>query len=304
MTEKPNLLVPLDFLPESELALEYAVTIGEKLEARLHLLHILEEESSLYRLIINDKQREMIRLGAAEKLEDLAGKYIGPSNLPFTKTVLQGKVYDKIIEAARQTRARIILMGRTDSSDMKKNITGTNTMHIIKQADVPVITLRKKPMHPGCAHIILPLDLTKQNIIKASNAIINARLLNARITVASFLQDDRKSIEIKFIQRLDQIRNIFEKLEVRCDVKLIPYSEEYLWKRLNKLVTELKGELVMIMTQQEMNFTEFFIGSHAQDIINKSDFPVMSINPKSREKSGIPDPLADAFINPIQILDH
>jgi len=131
-----------------------------------------------------------------------------------------------------------------------------------------------------------------------------AKMLNARITVISFLPDDRKSIEIKFIQRLDEIRNTFEKLDVSCGVRLIPFSGENLYKRLNKAVAELKGELVMIMTQQELNFTEFFIGSTAQEIINKSSFPVMSINPKSSEKTGIPDPLSNAFINPIQIFDR
>jgi universal stress protein E len=304
MPDTLNLLIPLDFLPESESALEYAVAVGKSLNARLHLLHILEEESPLYRIVISDKQREMIRLGASEKLDELAEKHLVSESISYTRTVLQGKVYDKIIETARKTAAHIIIMGRTDSSDMKKNITGTNTMHIIKQANVPVITLRNKPKHPGCSHIILPLDLTKQTIIKASNAIIIAKLLNARITVISFLPDKRRSIEIKFIQRLDEIRNTFNKLDVSCGVRLIPCSEENLHKRLNKAVAEMKGDLVMIMTQQELNFTEFFIGSTAQEIINKSDFPVMSINPKSSERTGIPDPLSNAFINPIQILDH
>ena len=128
--------------------------------------------------------------------------------------------------------------------------------------------------------------------------------MNARITVMSFLPDNRKSIEIKFIQRLDMIRNTLEKLDIECSVKLMPYSNVDQFKRLNDQVRELQGELLMIMTQQELNFTEFFIGSYAQEIINKSDFPVMSITPKAGEKSGIPDPMNDVFINPIQILDH
>ncbi len=60
----------------------------------------------------------------------------------------------------------------------------------------------------------------------------------------------------------------------------------------------------MIMTQQELHITEYFVGSVAQDIINLSDFPVMSINPLVREERGIPDPMEEVFINPIQMLDH
>jgi len=226
MAEKLNFLVPIDFLPESAIALEYAVTIGKELNATLHLVHILEEESNLYRLVLNDEQRDMIRRGASDKLDELAGKIVSPSKQPFTTTVLQGKIYRKIIEASKQQKADLIFMGRTDSSDLKKNIAGTNTMHIIKQAHVPVITLRKKPEHPGCSHIILPLDLTKQTIIKASNAVVFAKMLQARISIITFLPDDRKSIEIKFIQRLDEIRKIFEKLDISCDFKLIHDSDD------------------------------------------------------------------------------
>ncbi len=304
MPEKLNFLIPLDFRPESETALQYAVTIGKTVNAKVHMLHILEEESPLHRMVIKDEQREMILLGAKDKLDELAAEIVSPFSMSFTTGVRQGKIYEQIIQAAREARADIIFMGRTDSSDVKKNITGTNTMHIIKEAEIPVITLRKTPENQACSHIILPLDLTKQTIIQASNAVASARMLNASITVISLAPDGRKSTEIKFSKRLDEIRNIFEKLDIECGIKLLPYSDKNRFKLLNDMIRELEGELVMIMTQQELNFTDYFIGSNAQEIINKSDFPVMSISPIAGEKSGIPDPMIDIFINPIQILDH
>lgn len=304
MPEKLNFLIPVDFNPESESALEYAASIARELGANLHLAYIIEEESPLLKLVIDSKQRDMIVRGATDRLDELAGRIVGGTGLNFRCTILQGKIYNRIIDAARDVEADLIFMGRTDSSDLKKNITGTNTMHIIKEADVPVITLRKKPERPGCSHIILPLDLTKQTIRKASNAIQIAKMLNAKISVISLLTDDRKSIEIKFTQRLDEIRKAFEKLGVECEVKLIHESHKNLTDQLNKSVRELDGDVIMIMTQQELDFSDYFIGSHAQAVINRSDFPVLSINPLSIEEEGIPDPMADAFINPIQMLDH
>ena len=304
MSENLNFLIPIDFQPESETALSYALGIGRDLKATLHLVHILEDESPLYRMVLNDDQRDMIRRGASDKLDELAGKVLGAARIPFTTSVLQGKIYNRITETAERTKADLIFMGRTDSSDIKKNITGTNTMHIIKEARVPVITLRKKPARPGCSHLVLPLDLTKQTVKKASNAIATARMLNARITVISFLPDKRKSIEIKFIQKLDEIRNTIQKLGTNCDIKLVQPSAGDPVKKLNQSVKEFKGDLLMIMTQQELHFNEFFIGSWAQEVINKSDCPVLSITPLAEEKYGIPDPLSQVFINPIQVLDR
>lgn len=304
MSISKNFLVPIDFRPESEMALEYAASVAVKVGATLHLVYILEEESPLLKLVLKDDQRDMILRGAADKLDDAAGKVLTGKNIPFTTKIKQGKVYKMIIETAREVKADFIFMGRTDSSDMMKNFAGTNTMHIIRGADVPVITLRKKPEYFGCSHIILPLDLTKQTLKQASNAVAVARMLDARITIISILRTDSKSKEIKIISKLDEIRTKINSLDIDCDVKLIKNTIDAPHGILNDAVRELDGDLVMIMTQQELHITEYFIGSVAQDIINLSDFPVLSINPLVIEEKGIPDPMAEVFINPIQMLDH
>ena len=304
MSSKQNYLVPVDFRGESQTALEYAQLVGQKTNATLHLLFILEEEPPLLKMVLKDEQRDMIRRGAADKLDELAGKILSPAGTAFTTRIKQGKIYREIIKTANEVHADLIFMGRTDSSDMVKNITGTNTMHIIRESEVPVITIRNKPEYFGCEHIILPLDLTKQTIIQASNAISAARLLDAKITVLSILQESSKSQEIKFITRLDEIRNTFEQLNIACGIKLVMEKSGTFDQILNKTVKELQGDLVMIMTQQEMNITDFFIGSAAQQVINRSEFPVLSINPLTPEIKIIPDPLLEVFLNPIQIFDR
>ncbi len=300
MSESRNYLVPIDFRPESEIALDYAAHVAAKVGATLHLVYILEEESPWLKLVLKDDQRDMILRGAADKLDDTAGKSLSGKKIPFTTHIKQGKVYEMIIETASETKADIIFMGRTDSSDMMKNFAGTNTMHIIKKANVPVITIRKKPEYFGCSHIILPLDLTKQTIIKASNAVAIARMLDARITIISILREDSKGKEIKFISKLDEIRTRLRSLDIACDVKLIKNSSDAPHKILNDTVREIEGDLVVIMTQQELNISEFFVGSVAQDIINLSDFPVLSINPLVKEEKGIPDPMEAIFISSVR----
>jgi nucleotide-binding universal stress UspA family protein len=304
MPASKNFLIPIDFRPESEIALAYAAFIASRVNATLHLVYILEEESPLLKLVLKEDQRDMIVRGAADKLDDVAGKVLVGKNIPFTTKIKQGKVYTMIIESAREVKADFIFMGRTDSSDMMKNFAGTNTMHIIKRANVPVITLRKKPGYFACTHIILPLDLSKQTIRKAETAVAVAKMLNARLTILTVLREDSKGKEIKYISKLDEIRTKLKSLEVDCDVKLIKNSTDAPSIILNDAVKELEGDLVMIMTQQELHITEYFVGSVAQDIINLSDFPVMSINPLVREEKGIPDPMVEVFINPIQMLDH
>jgi nucleotide-binding universal stress UspA family protein len=48
-----------------------------------------------------------------------------------------------------------------------------------------------------------------------------------------------------------------------------------------------KGDLIMVMTQQEQDFTDFFIGSSAQGLINESDIPVLSIIPTPKKDTTV-----------------
>ncbi len=43
----------------------------------------------------------------------------------------------------------------------------------------------------------------------------------------------------------------------------------------------------MVMTQQEQDFTDYFIGSSAQGIINGSDIPVLSIIPSPKKDTTV-----------------
>ena len=43
-----------------------------------------------------------------------------------------------------------------------------------------------------------------------------------------------------------------------------------------------QADLIMIMTQNELNFKELFVGTIAQKIVNLSDIPVLSIRPMTR----------------------
>jgi nucleotide-binding universal stress UspA family protein len=43
----------------------------------------------------------------------------------------------------------------------------------------------------------------------------------------------------------------------------------------------------MIMTQQEVGFTDLFISSAAQEIINNSEIPVLSIRPTVKKDTSV-----------------
>lgn len=62
-------------------------------------------------------------------------------------------------------------------------------------------------------------------------------------------------------------------LEASADAKtLVPIIMKY-------VETQGDIDLILLMTQQEIGFTEFFMGSYASEVIRKAKVPVMSIIP-------------------------
>jgi nucleotide-binding universal stress UspA family protein len=304
MDTKFNILVAFDFKPESEAALVYALGVREKLDATVHVLYILEDESPFLRMVITNEQRKLMKRGADEKLKKMIHERT-QGNYPGIKTIIkQGKVYQMILETAKEIAVDFIIMGRTDSIDMVKNFLGTNTLHLVRESAIPVITLKKPAKEACCKHFLLPLDLTKQTLKQVSRAINGAKILEASITLVTVLSENLVSLKIKFSTRLREIADIINSFNIKCDYKLIIDTKPVWSKLLNKLAKENNADIVAIMTQQELNFTEYFIGSTAQEIIDNSDLPVLSLTPEKKGPSILPDEMADILINPIQILDY
>jgi nucleotide-binding universal stress UspA family protein len=304
MASKLNILVAYDFRPESEAALDYSFGIAEKLKAIIHVLYILEDEIPFLSMVITSEQRRLMKRGAEDKLKKTILLKTKEQNLEIKTIVKQGKVYKMILETAKEISAHLIIMGRTDSVDMVKNFLGTNTMHLVRESAIPVITLKKPFKESCCRQILLPLDLTKQTKKQVSRAIKQAQILKASITLVTVLSENLISLKLRFSTRLRKIADIFNCFHIECDYKLIIDSHPLWSKLLNKISKETSADMVMIMTQQELDFTEYFIGSTAQEIINNSDLPVLSLTPEKRGPSILSDEMMDILINPIKIFDH
>ncbi len=301
---KTNILVAFDFRPESEAALDYALGVGKRLAAAIHVLYILEDESPFMKIVITSVQRKLMRKGANIKLKEIISDKTRGLNSGIKTIIKEGKVYRMIIETAKEISANLIIMGRTDSMDIVKNFTGTNTMHLVRESAVPIITLKKPAKVECCNHILLPLDLTKQTKKQVSRAIKEAQKLQASITLVTVLAENLVSQKLRFSTRLREIADIINSFNIKCDYRLIIDTNPVWSKLLNKLSRETGADMVMIMTQQEFDFTEYFVGSTAQEIINNSDLPVLSLTPEKKGPSILSSEIMEILINPIQIFDR
>ncbi|MCE3280325.1 MAG: universal stress protein UspA-like protein, partial [Bacteroidetes bacterium] len=220
------------------------------------------------------------------QLDKLAETESKKTKLKINTLVGRGVVYDKINEVAELINATMIIMGTNGDEGLKKRFIGSNALRVARESKIPVITIKGKHHRKGCKNIVLPLDLSKETREKVTKAIELSKLFGgATIRVVSVLFTTDEFVVNRITRQLGQVKAFLEKENIECTAEIIKgiKGEETLAQNILEYAQKVEGDLIMIMTQQEVDFTQYFIGSSAQEIINHSKIPVLSIRPVLRK---------------------
>lgn len=144
-----RLLVPVDFSPYSQEALDHAVFLAKRLDGELYLLHVFEPPfyppagrsldvpSEVYQWIRGLKE------DASKKLSDLAAvvAHQGVRIQPFLK---EGVPFMVILEMAAEVDADLIVMGTHGRTGLARVMLGSVAERIVRKSPCPVYTVRPK----------------------------------------------------------------------------------------------------------------------------------------------------------------
>lgn len=282
------ILIPVDFSEQSLIALEQSVNLARLLKAELMLLYVIEESNSVGKIFGRNQGGDDAKESAQADLDKLASETFKKHKVKAATLVAKGKVYDKIVEVADMINTVMIIMGCNGSEGLKRKFIGSNALRVVRESKWPVITIKGKHHRNGCDNIVLPLDLTKETKDKVEKAIELARLYGgAEIRVVSVVLTSDEFVVNRLTRQLGQVKKQIEEASVGCTAEIVKSikGEESLAEIIIDYAHKVDADLIMIMTQQEVDFTLYFIGSSAQEIINHSDIPVLSIIPVNKNET-------------------
>ncbi len=287
MSEHNRILVPVDYSPQSLIALEQAANLAKVFNAELTILKIAETSSMTS--FFSSKHMDEFTTALEVQLKDFTADQVKKYGVAMTPVLKKGKVYDEVVETAVEIKATFIVMGTSGSESGMKRFIGSNALRVVRESKIPVITIKGQHHRKGCQNIILPLDLTKETKEKVGKAIEFAKIFGSTIRVVSVLFTSDEFIVNRLTRQLDQVKKFIEKSAVECSAEIIKSTKgsESLAEVIIDYGNKAKGDLIIIMTQQENDYTEYFIGSSAQGIINHSDIPVLSIIPSPSKDTSV-----------------
>lgn len=272
-----TILVAIDFSKNSEHALEYALMFAKKLDMGINLIWVdntISDES------VSDAIEGELRREKKSYMNNMIKKYEEQlSGKKIQVLFRKGRVYQEIAKAARQIEADMIFAGTHGASGFEQYWIGSNAYRIVTQAPCPVVTIRGDyEFGSSIKDILLPLDSSLETRQKLPFACRIAQLFGAKVHLLLMYNTPLNVIR----KRIDKIGQEAEKclVENNMDFVLEKIEADNIAGAILDYTKEKNIELITIMTDQGMTTANKFLGPYAQQLINNSIIPVLSLRAK------------------------
>lgn len=277
-----NILIPTDFSEQSIQAIKYAQIISKNITSSIYFIYVIEGNESNQRSN-SEQQEEFIKKNIRLKFETILNTLNKHSDAgDFNLFIEKGKVYDRILETAAAINAKLIIMGCNSAGDYKNRFLGSNALRIMRSCPVPVLSSNQHSQLSRFRNIIIPIDLSKETKDKLHKAIAIAKLDSSIIlNIVTVVFDADEFLINRLGQQLVKVKGTIEKSKIKYTAEIIKSALGY--ESLGEIISDysrkIEGDVIMLMTQQEISHTPYFVSSLAQEIINISEVPVMTIAP-------------------------
>ncbi len=256
-TSFKHILVPVDGSTQSMVAFRSAVFFAQKYKSELTAIHIEE---------VSDEN------GLKEKLQPHT------NGVEYRYMHKRGAVYKGILAAANEVDASLIIMGTHGVTGFQEFWMGSNAFKVVSSSKCPVLSMRENGTTNDFKTIVMPIDTSFESRQKVPYAVSLAQKFGATIHVLGVSVDKDKETEYQVSAYCRQVLH-------SLDEEGVPYvHEKILGGNITNLTVDyakkVKADVILIMTEQEPQIGSFFLGKFAQQMVNHSNIPVMSIAPR------------------------
>jgi nucleotide-binding universal stress UspA family protein len=143
MTAK-HILVPTDFSEYADHALDYAITLAQKLRARLTLLHIIQltpmTMGDMYGYSL-EADLEAMESEAQRQMQALLNR-VHQEGLESETAIVQGVPFQMIVDMAESQDIDLIVMGTHGRAGLTHALMGSVAEKVVRMAPCPVLVTR------------------------------------------------------------------------------------------------------------------------------------------------------------------
>ena len=272
-----NFIVPIDFSQESLTGLEMAILFSSMEQVNIQMVYVITSVTDNLPSTVSDEHkfaeerfREIIKNYEPRLKNDSKMRYI----------IKTGKVYQEIISQVNSYNEAFVSASTHGASGFEELFVGSNALKIMSSTSSPVFTIRKGSVPKKIRNIVLPIKLHPDNRQKVPLAAEMAKVFGAELHVVAVSAKNNK----RDLARLESYSN--QTIGFLKSQKIAPVHRTVIGDSLPVLTlnyAEAVDADLIIMMSSAIDKWNVFLGSYAQQMLNRSRFPLLSIKPRTKQ---------------------
>jgi nucleotide-binding universal stress UspA family protein len=201
-----NILVPTDFSPSADSALDYAMTLARHYDSHIYLAHVLTP--NVYASAPAEAALPMhgaLRQVAEQRMADIliSGRL---REVPHEVILEEGLLWPALEKLVAKYDINLIVAGTHGARKLEKVFLGSGAEEILRHAPCPVMTVGPR-FSEGRAHsaewknILLAADLQKSSEEAASYALALAQEFQAHIILLHVIEQPLSGAELELAEK-------------------------------------------------------------------------------------------------------
>lgn len=262
-----RVVVGFDFSSGSAYAVDLAIDIANRWRSDIRLVYVKEKNEDEGPIRSEIERRNA---GVAHLLNGIKLEYV----------IRQGNPAEELTRQAAEDDAALLVVGTHGMSGAKKGLLGRNSYKTIEESPVPVIIVREDfNFNKALENIVVPIDNSDDTRQKIGMAAVFAKTFGSTIHLVGLYTSQTNDIRRIVQNYMKMVERHLVKQEVKYVVKYIDNVKNVTQATLD-YANEIHADMIAIMTEQESTLTSLILGNYAQQMINQSTIPVLSIRPK------------------------
>lgn len=211
---------------------------------------------------------------------DLSGKLEGCN---FKIELCNAPTAKHLRERLNNVKPDLLILSTKNKDNNDGLFTFKDTCNIIEHAEKPVLTIPGNYQFEKFDKIVIPIDTSFETRQKCPPTVVFSQKFNSTVNIIGVSTDKGKDAIATINNYTRQVSNkiaengIDNEIEIRLGGNITEQTIAY--------ANEVNADLVIIMTEQEINFKSIFYGKFSEQFIKLANFPVLNVNTKDLIKS-------------------
>ena len=292
-----NILVPVDFSPHSEKAIDFAIRFAKLSKAKVIVINACEllGVRSKIQTSLEKTYNQQIIDKAYEQLELIRKSIKETEKIDINVRLYEGPIIETILKAVELHEADLVVMGTLGESGAKERIFGSKTSAVIGKATVPVLAVPFLYDWTNPKKILLAInDFDHSNGIDPLAEI--CRIVKASLQVAIFTDKNTEG-PVTYLIEGKGLSEFEKRLQVRfprIKISAIHLEGRRFQSTMEEYIQENDIDMLAMITHKRNLVTGLFKRSMTRKMSYHINIPLLAIpqDLSTRLKAGKKRPAA------------